>query len=218
MLSDYASTIKDTAPALEHCPPGCDLWKLQQPSPPALWKWLNFSITPLQNQRWGNGAEQCWITWCVQGRKRKTLVWNNWHSDKPAAGPQGSLPVFFRCQEPCQSQGTPLPTTTRENSNTNLNFSAYFYGFRGKLVICFEGCKVYTQTEVFQEAQQAAVAKAFLPPCLLNATESEKARHKIRLSIKTIPLLNSLSSPRSTSISKITYDHKQQDCNIQVPG
>lgn len=97
-------------------------------------------------------------------------------------------------------------------------FSAYFYGFRGKLVICFEGCKVYTQTEVFQEAQQAAVAKAFLPPCLLNATESEKARHKIRLSIKTIPLLNSLSSPRSTSISKITYDHKQQDCNIQVPG
>lgn len=118
------------------------------------------------------------------------------------------------CQAPCQSQGTPLPITTRENSNTNLNFSAYFYGFRGKLVICFEWCKVYTQTEVFQETQQAAVAKAFLPLCFLNATESEKARHKIRLNIKTIPLLNSLSSPRSTSISKITYDHKQQDCNI----
>lgn len=38
--------------------------------------------------------------------------------------------------------------------------------------------------QVFQEAQQAAVARALPSKCLLNVTESEKACHEIGLNLQ----------------------------------
>lgn len=72
-------------------------------------------------------------------------------------------------------------TTLQHQVETQLAFTVLQKNLLNREQVVFVLKGVYSDTGV-PEARQAAVAKALPSKCLLNATESEKACHKITLS------------------------------------